>query len=284
MADPPVALARLDGSLQTRCLTPCNESQTSCAIERLKKRAVARRQLLAGRGISGAPLERALCALRRLQSPHVRGYYTSRGIVVSEPFGAVPAGVRPAADAKALVRRLVGHEPPSPLCAALAAFGQRALNLAVGGGVRILLVPPGKPFASCSQMVASLVPDIDRWNAPPAGLFVLEERLILLRNGALRMAAAHEFAHSLDALLAQRVRSYFSFENQKIRAAYAGAGAFVNEYASSGLDEYFAESLRAYVEVNDDRSAWLPLTRHDLKCKDPAMFAIVDDLFRSGKL
>jgi hypothetical protein len=127
--------------------------------------------------------------------------------------------------------------------------------------------------------VASLVPDIDRWAAPPAGLFVLEERLVLLRHGALRMAAAHEFGHALDAVLAARPRSYHSFEDEAIRTAFANASRFVNEYAASGLDEYFAESVRAYVEVNDDRSQWLPLTRHELALCDPTMFAIVEDLF-----
>ncbi|MBV8671779.1 MAG: hypothetical protein JO098_08405, partial [Candidatus Eremiobacteraeota bacterium] len=168
---------------------------------------------------------------------------------------------------------------PRALVEALAPFGLAALQRAVDARIRIAMVPAGRAFSQCSRSVASLVPDIDHWAAPPAGLFVLEERLVLLRNSALRMAAAHEFAHALDAILAARPRSYYSFEDAKIRKAFASANGFVNEYAASGLDEYFAECVRAYVEVNDDRSQWLPLTRHDLAVCDPAMFAIVEEVF-----
>jgi hypothetical protein len=51
---------------------------------------------------------------------------------------------------------------------------------------------------------------------------------------------------------------------------------------SSSLDEYFAESVRAYVEVNDERCAWLTLTRQDLFPRDPRMFALIERLFRTG--
>jgi hypothetical protein len=145
----------------------------------------------------------------------------------------------------------------------------------------MMVVADGMAFTQCSRSVASLVPDIDRWQAPPAGLFVLEERLLLLRGNALRMTAAHEFAHALDAVLASRPRSYFSFENADVRDCFSSATGFVNEYAASGLDEYFAECLRAYVEVNDDHSSWLPLTRHDLLTRDPRMFTLIDRLFRN---
>ena len=67
-----------------------------------------------------------------------------------------------------------------------------------------------------------------------------------------------------------------------IREAFVSATGYVNEYAASGLDEYFAESVRAYVEVNDDRSSWLPLTRHDLFLRDPRMFRIIERLFSTA--
>ena len=60
---------------------------------------------------------------------------------------------------------------------------------------------------------------------------------------------------------------------------------YVN-YAASGWDEYFAESVRAYVEINNPRCAWLPLTRQDLYLRGQRMFGLVDRLFanrfRSG--
>src|SRR5579872_1014563 len=270
----------------TSLLTPCNESETRRAILQLRARLERRRARLDARRATGRHVERVRSALRRLQGEDLCAYHSSDCTLVSEAFGAVP-GAAPAAKpstARGLVNRLVHAEASSALVAALAAFGVEALALAVRGGVRIKIVPSGRHFARCSPAVAALVPDIDRWQAPPAGLFVLEERLVLLRAGALRMAAAHEFAHALDALLAARQRSYFSFESEDIRSAYASASGFVNEYAASGLDEYFAESVRAYLEINDDRSCWLPLTRKMLFTRDARMFQIVDALFRSGRL
>jgi hypothetical protein len=222
-----------------------------------------------------------LGALRRLQSHNLNAYRTSSGIVLSEPFGATPSAVVPARyeEAYFLVGKLLQRTPPRALVASLACFGRAALERAIAGGIRAVIVPPNRPFAQCSRSVASLAPEIDRWHAPPAGLFVLEERLLLLRPHALRMTAAHEFAHALDAVMAQQPRSYVSFESPDIREAFVRATGYVNEYAASGLDEYFAESVRAYVEVNDDRSSWLPLTRHDLFLRDPRMFRIIDGLF-----
>ena len=96
------------------------------------------------------------------------------------------------------------------------------------------------------------------------------------------MTAAHEFAHALDAIIARKKRSYFSYESEELRYYFATATGYVNEYAASSLDEYFAESVRAYVEVNDERCAWLPLTRQDLYLRDPRMFALIERLFRSN--
>ncbi len=244
-------------------------------------RTLRRRRALAARHPVGPGAERARGALRRLQSHNLAAYRTPSAIILSEPFGATPSVIVPAPyeDACYLVGKLLQRTPPRTLVAALACFGRAALERAIAGGIRAVIVPANRPFAQCSRSVASLAPEIDRWHAPPVGLFVLEERLLLLRPHALRMAAAHEFAHAFDAVMAQQPRSYLSFESPDIREAFVSATGYVNEYAASGLDEYFAESVRAYVEVNDDRSSWLPLTRHDLFLRDPRMFRIVERLF-----
>jgi hypothetical protein len=177
---------------------------------------------------------------------------------------------------------MLGTKPDPELEDVLAAYGEQALVAAARSGFTIAIVPDGQPFASFSSSVARCAPGIDAWAAPPSGLFVVEERRILLRPHALRMTAAHEFAHALDALLARKLRSYFSYESEELRYYFATASAFVNEYAASSLDEYFAESMRAYVEINDERCAWLPLTRQDLYLRDPRMFALIERLFKGG--
>ncbi|HEY1881728.1 MAG TPA: hypothetical protein VGG51_01645, partial [Candidatus Cybelea sp.] len=46
-----------------------------------------------------------------------------------------------------------------------------------------------------------------------------------------------------------------------------------------GVDEYFAESLRAYVEANDSASPWPRATRARLRHIDPGMHDYVEMLF-----
>ena len=177
---------------------------------------------------------------------------------------------------------MFGATPPPAIVRALSRFGEPALSATVKGGVRIAIVPEDRRYADYSSAVARLVPGIDDWSAPPSGLFVVEEKYVLLRGRAMAMTAGHEFAHALDSVLAHRPRSYFSYESEELRCYFATATGFVNEYAASGLDEYFAESMRAYLEINDSRCAWLPLTRRDLLTRDPRMFALIERLFKSN--
>ena len=179
-------------------------------------------------------------------------------------------------------RQRISGAPPARLVRVLAAFGEGALRAAAAAAVKIAFVPEGRRFSEFSPSVASLVPGIDEWSAPPSGLFVVQERRVLLRSRAFSMTAAHEFAHALDAVLAKRPRSYFSFESEELRRYFSTATGYVNEYAASGLDEYFAESVRAYLEINDSRCAWLPLTRQGLFSRDPRMFGLIERLFATG--
>lgn len=279
-----VALADVDCPPDTSTLVPCDEAETASAIEVLRTRLLRRRMGLdSERGSRGA-LDRIVSGLRRLQNPHVAAYRTHDRILVSEPFNSVASVVQPATElmAKRAVQTMTEGKKPKRLARVLAAFGEHALEAAMRGGVRIEVVPDGTRYAERSPAVAALVPGIDEWNAPPSGLFVVEERRILLRGRALAMTAAHEFAHACDAVLAKRPRSYFSYESEELRSNFATTSGFVNEYAASGLDEYFAESVRAYLEINDSRCAWLPLTRHDLRTRDPRMFALIERLFVFG--
>jgi hypothetical protein len=287
MAAGRVTLADVCAPPDTAMLAPCDEAETAFAIERMRRALLRQRKRCArsGSGRSAAKKnDAALAQLRRLQNPQIAAYRCGDAIVLSEPFNGIPSAVAraPRSVAHEALTALMRQSPPESLEDALAAYGEAALTAAARGGISIAIVPEGQPFASFSSSVARCAPGIDEWSAPPSGLFVVEERRILLRQHALRMTAAHEFAHALDALLARKKRSYFSYESEELRYYFATATGFVNEYAASSLDEYFAESMRAYVEVNDEHCAWLPLTRQDLYLRDPRMFALIERLFRSG--
>ncbi len=159
---------------------------------------------------------------------------------------------------------------------ALARFGEGALAFAHARGIRIVPLSKCQRYRDASVALRRLGADVDAWPVPPAGLFVVEEKTVYLRS-ATPMTVAHEFAHGLDCALGEGV--YRSGYDTSIRSAFARTRSFVTPYAATGLDEYFAESLRAYVEVNDPHSPWPKATRERLRDADPAMYGFVHELF-----
>lgn len=169
--------------------------------------------------------------------------------------------------------------PPSSTAAVeavLARFGAGARAVAERSGVRVCVLADGERFGDRSPALRRIAAGVDGWPIPPAGLFVVEERTIYLRSLS-PMTIAHEFAHALDCALGGGV--YLSGVDPRIRRAFAAATAFVTPYAASACDEYFAESVRAFVEVNDPHSLWPRATRDRLWSVDPRMAAIVASLF-----
>ncbi len=162
------------------------------------------------------------------------------------------------------------------IAATIVRYGPGALRVACAAGMRIVALGPGEAYRDRSQALRRLAAGVDDWPIPPAGLFVVEERTVYLRSFSA-MTVAHEFAHALDCALGGGV--YLSGVDPRIRRAFERAGGFVTPYAASGLDEYFAEALRAWVEANDPQSLWPRATRARLRSVDPAMAAIVTSLF-----
>ena len=133
-----------------------------------------------------------------------------------------------------------------------------------------------RPAAARQRRLSRCV-DVDAWPVLLAGVFVVGERTVYLRS-LTAMTIGHEVAHAIDCALGGGVdRSGF---DPHIRAAYAAARAFVTPYAATGLDEYFAESFRAYAGVlNDAVSPWPGPTRERLRTCDPTMHEIVAEIF-----
>jgi hypothetical protein len=156
-------------------------------------------------------------------------------------------------------------------------FGPGALRVAASADTRIVLLREGEAYRDRSRVLRRLASRIDSWPVPPAGLFVVEERTVYLRSIS-PMTVAHEFAHALDCALGGGV--YLSGVDPRVRRAFHAARAYITPYAASALDEYFAESLRAWVEANDPGSPWPRATRKRLREIDPAMAAIMESIFR----
>jgi hypothetical protein len=151
-----------------------------------------------------------------------------------------------------------------------------ALRCIEANGTTIVVLQPSQSFCEVSPALRRLAPGIDRWPIPPAGLFVIEERAIYLRSKS-PMTICHEAGHALDSALGGGI--YLSGIDPKIRRAFAAATAFVTPYAASACDEYFAESVRAWIGANDPHSLWPRVTKERLATVDPRMYRIVSDLF-----
>jgi hypothetical protein len=183
-------------------------------------------------------------------------------------------------DALVAVRRLFDGDRRRPaeteVIETLLRFGRGALLYAARSRIRVLLLRAGELYREASQALTRLGIDVDAWPAPPAGLFVVEERALYLRSRS-PMTVAHEFGHALDCALGGGV--YRSGIDPQVRALFLNAVSFITPYAATGVDEYFAESLRAYVEANDPASPWPRATRARLRHGDPGMHEFIDRLF-----
>lgn len=177
---------------------------------------------------------------------------------------------------------LLEHPDPSACAAILCTlnrFGESAIAFALANRTRIVPLDRAQRYDDASPALKRLGVDVDAWPAPPAGLFVVEERTVYLRSHS-PMTVAHEFGHALDCALGHGV--YRSSIDPRVRALFTAAKAYVTPYAATGTDEYFAECVRAFVEANDPASFWPRATRARLRRIDPQMYAYVDDLFRCG--
>jgi hypothetical protein len=178
---------------------------------------------------------------------------------------------------------LLLHEADAAACPSvletLSRFGAPAIAFALRGGTRIVLLRAEQRYDDASASLKRMRVDVDSWPAPPAGLFVVEERTVYLRSRS-PMTVAHEFGHALDCALGGGV--YLSSGDPQLRALFSAAKAFVTPYAATGTDEYFAECLRAYVEANDPASFWPRATRTRLRRIDPQMYEYVSKLFANG--
>lgn len=180
--------------------------------------------------------------------------------------------------------KLLSALTPSPcdlesldsIASTLAHFPLYVLQFIAKSGVTIHPLPQGALYRERSPALARLGIDVDVWPAPPAGLFVVEERAVYLRSLS-PMTVSHELGHAIDCALGEGV--YLSSIDPQIRDCFVAARSFITPYAATGLDEYMAEAIRAYVDCNDPASAWPPATRDRLRSIDPGMHSILQQLF-----
>lgn len=160
--------------------------------------------------------------------------------------------------------------------AVLPAFGQDAVTLLDHFGIRIVVLEVGQGFADVSPALRRLGATVDRWPIPPAGLFVVEERLVLMRV-ADAMTLGHELGHAMDCTLGGG--TYLSGTDPALRRLFRAATRFVTPYAAAAPDEFFAEAVRAHVGLNAAGCPWPRATPERLRAQDRALATYMEELF-----
>ena len=164
----------------------------------------------------------------------------------------------------------------------LSKFPIEIIEMSSDAGTKIRVLRPGEKYRKASPALNRFGVDVDAWPVAPRGLFVLEEKTLYIRTVSV-MTIGHEFCHSVDLALGinQPLGKdlYLSSTSSKMSQIFNEARAFVTPYAASGKDEFFAESLRAYVgNLNDRESLWPKATPERLKELTPEMSAFFDEI------
>ena len=135
-------------------------------------------------------------------------------------------------------------------------------------------------YTAASPRLRRLGIDVDGWPVPPAGLFVVDERTVYLRETDV-MTVVHEHGHAIDCALGGG--AYRSSYDPSTRSAFAGARAFVTPYAACGLDEYFAEGIRAIVGANSPQSQWPTVSAERFRSIDPRGFEVISAMLAEAE-
>jgi len=95
----------------------------------------------------------------------------------------------------------------------------------------------------------------------------------------------HEFAHSIYALGITYVDTTIDEELKQIYDDAIAHGLWKNTYAASNMDEYFAEGVQDWYNINDESIPSNGIhneinTREELKAYDPGLYAFIKRYFR----
>ncbi|HEX3464242.1 MAG TPA: hypothetical protein VHS78_09380 [Candidatus Elarobacter sp.] len=144
-------------------------------------------------------------------------------------------------------------------------------------GIRTVLIGPFQKYRDYSPLLRHL--RVDRWPKPPLGVFVIAERTLYVSYPA-PVVVAHEYAHAIDCALGGG--AYFSVAHPGVRRALRRARkrkSFITRHAGSGVDEYFAEGMRAMIGVDDHHHPRPAVGRACLRRLDRDLFEILNAIF-----
>jgi len=163
------------------------------------------------------------------------------------------------------------------ICDTLSRYSLPLLRLLSDAGTRVRTLDEGERYIDVSAEISRLDIPLDLWPSAPAGLFVVAERTIYLRDIS-PMTIGHECGHAIDAALGGG--AYRSTSDPAIQRLYECSTRFVTPYAASSVDELVAEAFRSYAEINDKNSPWPPVSRARLRACNRDLYRAIAQFWR----
>ncbi len=153
----------------------------------------------------------------------------------------------------------------------------------VRGGVRVGIIAEDERTTDMPEY-ASMPPSTNDRARGLGGAFtsVAEENVLCYEHDRWRgeNILVHELAHTIKTSGLERVDASFG---ARVKAAFDAAiahGEYRGLYAGTNPEEYFAEGVQDYFGVHQMRGEHDVHTRDELRAYDPALFAILDSVFR----
>jgi len=165
------------------------------------------------------------------------------------------------------------------ICHKLSVYPSHIIKLVVRHNIKIR---PLFPYETYREVSAFLADNLSTAREDAHGLFSRKEDTIYLRS-IDKVTIVHEFAHAIDLCLGKEkgYENYNSLKDDKIGYAFM-RGEWINSYAGESLDEFFAESVRAYFDINISDCPFQAYKK-DLIKKSPSMFKYIEDLMSAKK-
>ena len=215
--------------------------------------------------------------------PFYKKYCVAAGIPIASSERVPDAALRMAAE---ILSHMLVPNPPlgDRLRAAgvrIAVIGEHEVTSDIPEYQTLVRMHPEKDYDHRTRGIAVVNPPVPVTSGA-------EENLLCYPTDRYRgeNIFVHEFSHTIKKLGVERIDPGFMMRVQESYAAARMAGLWANTYSMANADEYWAEGVESYFDVNKmiERPNGIHnaiSTREKLKDYDPMLFALIEGVFKS---
>lgn len=161
--------------------------------------------------------------------------------------------------------------------------------------VRIVIIARGEHMSSIPEVMASFGTSMDDrywagFGATDSFPITASTEANITDNQGNENVFIHEFGHSLHLMALRHIDPQFQPELNNAWTAARSKGLWNNTYAASNIDEYWAEGIQTYFDVNYHGPVGGNgvhnniATREALKTYDPQLYALFERVYKGAVL